>query len=119
MIGRGSALAGQDDDDDDDDAHLAGEPLHLPLPPSSEDRRALDVSGEGSRTRLEELGPMVVQPDGSLGRIGNWSDFTQEQRETIAGVITKRNRARLRALQDKQSANPSSPTSVVSSSERP
>uniref|UniRef100_A0A7S1DM31 Uncharacterized protein n=1 Tax=Hemiselmis andersenii TaxID=464988 RepID=A0A7S1DM31_HEMAN len=74
------------------------EPLALPaFPENGGSAGVLKVGGEA--TSLEdELGPLVVQEDGSLQRITNWSSMTDAEKERTKRVLTKRNAQRLEAL---------------------
>ncbi|OAR05264.1 hypothetical protein LLEC1_06544 [Akanthomyces lecanii] len=58
----------------------------------------LDVSGEGSTVRLAELGPLVVNVDGTVARITNWKEMTDAERETTVRMVGRRNKQRLDAL---------------------
>lgn len=75
----------------------------LPLPTSTSDpghhRRTLDVRGQGTTMKLDHLGPLVVNQDGTLSRIANWAEMTEGERDNTLRVLGKRNQARLRALQ--------------------
>lgn len=44
--------------------------------------------------KLKDLGPVVVNPDGSLSRISNWHAMTDAERQTTMLVIGKRNKLR-------------------------
>ena len=48
----------------------------------------------GDRVALEELGPVVVNADGSLSRISNWKEMTAAEQEMAIRVVGKRNEAR-------------------------
>ena len=66
--------------------------------PDADSATKLDVSGDGSTVKLDHLGPVVVNQDGTLSRISNWEQMTEiEQRNTLR-VLGKRNKARLEAL---------------------
>lgn len=58
----------------------------------------LDVSGEGSTVKLAELGPLVVNVDGTVARITNWKEMTEAERETTVRMVGRRNKQRLEAL---------------------
>ncbi|KAL7423388.1 hypothetical protein Q5752_002692 [Cryptotrichosporon argae] len=63
-----------------------------------DDVRALDV-GEGQVVRLDKLGPMIVNSDGTLSRIQNWQDLHPiEQERTVRLLVKKRNLVRMRKL---------------------
>ena len=52
--------------------------------------RTLDVS-TGDAVVLEQLGPVVVNTDGTLSRITNWPTMTDGEKETAKRLIAKRN----------------------------
>lgn len=58
----------------------------------------LDVSGEGTTVKLSDLGPIVVNVDGTIARIANWAQMAEIERETTVRMIGKRNKQRLDAL---------------------
>lgn len=55
----------------------------------------LDVSGGGSTVQLDHLGPIVVNRDGTLSRIGNWPEMNEIERKNTLRVLGKRNQLRL------------------------
>eukprot|EP00419_Tripos_fusus_P010133 CAMPEP_0172668932 /NCGR_PEP_ID=MMETSP1074-20121228/9371_1 /TAXON_ID=2916 /ORGANISM="Ceratium fusus, Strain PA161109" /LENGTH=209 /DNA_ID=CAMNT_0013485645 /DNA_START=108 /DNA_END=737 /DNA_ORIENTATION=+ len=73
----------------------------LPAPtaqPETEDAvHTLEVGG--AKVKVDKLGPMVVNADGSLSRITNWLEMSEAERQTTLRVIGKRNQQRLTALQ--------------------
>ncbi|KAF7542192.1 hypothetical protein G7Z17_g11802 [Cylindrodendrum hubeiense] len=91
----------------------------LPLPPlegssssSSSSNSVDDTSkGDGVTTlrvgeslRLDALGPLVVNTDGSMARVANWPGMTEMEREATLRVLGKRNQQRLKALRAKLEA---------------
>ncbi|KAI9903242.1 hypothetical protein N3K66_002594 [Trichothecium roseum] len=70
----------------------------LPAPGRGTNTTTLDISGGGSTVKLDGLGPLVVNADGSVGRVGNWHDMTAGERETTLRILGKRNKQRLAAL---------------------
>lgn len=79
------------------------EQLYLPDIDSSSDSQRkpqrLDLSAEGGSTvSLDHLGPMVVNVDGTLSRIGNWEQMTEIERKNTLRILGKRNKQRLDAL---------------------
>ncbi|KAI0790118.1 hypothetical protein BC629DRAFT_1593259 [Irpex lacteus] len=74
-------------------------PLALPPPPdsptSSSSNHKLDVSGTGEPIKFDELGPLVVNSDGTLSRIANWQSMTEPERERTMRVLVARNKIRL------------------------
>ncbi|CAG8157411.1 unnamed protein product [Penicillium salamii] len=58
----------------------------------------LDMSSGGTEVKLDHLGPMVVNVDGTLSQIGNWAQMTDSEKESTMRIIGKRNQKRLDAL---------------------
>ena len=65
----------------------------------------LEVGGE--RVSLDDLGPVIVNKDGSLRRIGNWAELTEHERAAAHRSISARNEVRLAALRAAEAANAS------------
>jgi hypothetical protein len=72
-------------------------PLTLPEPPTSP-ATTLDVSGDGTTVKLDHLGPVVVNQDGTLSRIGNWDQMADIEKKNTLRILGKRNASRLAAL---------------------
>lgn len=86
------------------DSTQSSTPLPLPAPPTEEEKRQiLDLSNpEGSTVKLDALGPMVVNVDGTLSRISNWDGMTEMEQKNTLRVLGKRNKQRLEALKAKE-----------------
>jgi len=63
----------------------------------------LDMSGGGTEVKLDHLGPMVVNVDGTLSQIGNWQQMTDVEKQNTLRILGKRNQKRLEALRAKES----------------
>lgn len=74
----------------------------LPAPGDGEPIK-LDVSGDGTTVKLGTLGPLVVNRDGTMGRIGNWAEMTEIERQSTIRILGKRNQQRLAALREAKS----------------
>ncbi|EOD50612.1 putative fungal specific transcription protein [Neofusicoccum parvum UCRNP2] len=70
--------------------------LPLPAPDEAAEALKLDLGGDG--VRLDALGPMVVNADGSLSRIANWDRMAEVERRNTLRVLGRRNRERLARL---------------------
>lgn len=77
------------------------ETLALPEVPFNNTTQ-LDMSNGSTTIKLDHLGPMVVNVDGSLGRITNWNDMTEMEQKNTLRVVGKRNQARLAAVRAKE-----------------
>jgi hypothetical protein len=64
----------------------------------------LDMSGGDTAVKLDHLGPMVVNVDGTLSQIGNWQQMTEGEQQNTLRIIGKRNQKRLEALRAKEKA---------------
>ncbi|CAO2652959.1 Nn.00g023700.m01.CDS01 [Neocucurbitaria sp. VM-36] len=74
----------------------------LPLPePSSEESTKIDVNGEG--VKLDHLGPLVVNKDGTLSRITNWANMAEIERQNTLRILGKRNQLRTESLKTQES----------------
>ena len=76
----------------------SSEQLALPAGVVGEDRPQVQVGG-GS-TSLESLGPVVVNKDGSLARIANWQQMTEEEKAAAKRLIGAQNKKRMAALRN-------------------
>ncbi|KAE8226200.1 hypothetical protein CF319_g1170 [Tilletia indica] len=60
---------------------------------------SLNVASDTSSTfKFDALGPLVVNTDGTLSRIHNWSSMTESERERTLRVLGKRNKLRIADL---------------------
>jgi hypothetical protein len=95
-----------------------GQNAALPAPGAGEPI-TLDVSGGQSTVRLAQLGPLVVNADGTTGRVNNWAEMTAMERETTLRLLNKRNKARLDALKAKDGQSGTGDAGGSASSGRP
>jgi hypothetical protein len=65
----------------------------------------LDMSTGGTEMKLDHLGPMVVNTDGTLSQIGNWQQMSEIEKKNTLRIISKRNKSRLAALKAKGEGN--------------
>ncbi|ETS79411.1 hypothetical protein PFICI_09264 [Pestalotiopsis fici W106-1] len=78
------------------------QPLPLPEPPKEGDTINLNVGGEG--VRLDHMGPLVVNQDGTMSRISNWAEMSDIERENTLRILGKRNQQRLKKLREEKEA---------------
>lgn len=76
--------------------------LALPEKSSDDATYKLDLSGKGGTVKLDHLGPMVVNQDGTLSRISNWDKMTEGEQKNTMRIIGKRNKQRLDALKQQE-----------------
>ncbi|KAI8060528.1 hypothetical protein BC940DRAFT_337499 [Gongronella butleri] len=78
----------------------------LALPSTAEETVKVDID---DTYKLKELGPVVVNEDGTMSRINNWHEMADIERDNVNRILLKRNRERLARLKAKADAeNPSS-----------
>lgn len=66
--------------------------------PGEGDATKLDVSGDGSTVKLDHLGPLVVNHDGTMSRIGNWAEMSGPEQKNTLRILGRRNQQRLAKL---------------------
>ncbi|KAI0338580.1 hypothetical protein BDW22DRAFT_1362629 [Trametopsis cervina] len=76
------------------------QPLSLPAPPSDNVTK-LDT-GNADSVKFDALGPLVVNSDGTLSRIANWQEMTEEERSRTTRVLLARNKIRLANQETKE-----------------
>lgn len=74
------------------------QPLPLPEPPKADEGSTLDMSSGSASVKMDAMGPLVVNQDGSLSRIENWHQMTEMEKKSTLRIIGKRNQARREAL---------------------
>ncbi|KAL4879794.1 hypothetical protein BJY04DRAFT_89615 [Aspergillus karnatakaensis] len=72
----------------------------LALPDAGSATHQLDVNGDG--VKLDHLGPLIVNQDGTLSRIGNWAQMTELEKKNTLRVLGKRNKERMARLKAEQ-----------------
>jgi hypothetical protein len=58
----------------------------------------LNVGGEG--VKLDHMGPLVVNQDGTMSRISNWAEMSEIERQNTLRILGKRNQLRLKKLRE-------------------
>ncbi|KHO01918.1 uncharacterized protein MAM_00919 [Metarhizium album ARSEF 1941] len=66
--------------------------------PGDNSATTLDVSGHGTTVKLDHLGPLVVNVDGTVSRISNWPEMGDVEKQNTLRVLGRRNKQRLAAL---------------------
>ncbi|RPA71443.1 hypothetical protein BJ508DRAFT_419921 [Ascobolus immersus RN42] len=64
--------------------------------PSTEATTSLEVGGPA--VALDHLGPMVVNVDGTISRVNNWDQMTDNEKAQTQRLLARRNKQRLEAL---------------------
>ncbi|CAG7851227.1 SubName: Full=Uncharacterized protein {ECO:0000313/EMBL:CCA74850.1} [Serendipita indica DSM 11827] len=77
--------------------------LALPAPEDvkDDDKTTLELN---STIKLDKLGPMIVNSDGTISRISNWQEMSQLERDRTVRILLKRNQIRLDYLGNAQSS---------------
>lgn len=57
---------------------------------------------DGAPVALDHLGPVVLNKDGSVSRITNWHEMTDEEQQRTLRVVARRNKARRTQLQPQE-----------------
>jgi hypothetical protein len=70
--------------------------------PTSDKKLDLSENSDGATVRLDHLGPVVVNLDGTISRITNWHQMNEYEKKNLERMLLKRNKQRLEALQKKQ-----------------
>jgi predicted Fe-S protein YdhL (DUF1289 family) len=68
------------------------------LPPPGENDKNLPVLKLGETISFEEMGPIILNADGTTRRIANWDDMTEQERQATWRRIKKRNEQRRQHL---------------------
>jgi hypothetical protein len=75
-----------------------------PIPPPGEqgsgDAITLDISSGRSTVKLDHLGPLVINQDGTASRIANWAEMAEIERQNTLRVLGKRNQLRIAKLKE-------------------
>lgn len=76
-------------------------PEILMLPPSRDEgfNRQINL---GEKIALEELGPIIINADGTTRRITNWVTLTKTEQDSTWRLIAARNLKRLKKLQSQK-----------------
>ncbi len=65
--------------------------MDLPrLPPSDPNDSSIPSLKLGEKFKMDHLGPIIINPDGTTRRIGNWENMTASEREVAWRRISKR-----------------------------
>lgn len=76
----------------------------LQLPPSDPNKNDDNIQTlkMGEAIKLDHLGPIILNTDGTTRRIDNWDILTEKEREVTWRRIKKRNEERRQALLEQQ-----------------
>jgi hypothetical protein len=54
--------------------------------------------------KLDALGPVIINQDGTLSRISNWQEMTPQEQQKTLQRLQKRNQSRLQELESSSSS---------------
>ncbi|CEP18137.1 hypothetical protein [Parasitella parasitica] len=69
----------------------------LALPSTADETVQVDIN---DTYKLNELGPVVINENGTMSRINNWFEMNEIERANVKRVLLKRNRERLARLKE-------------------
>lgn len=95
----------------------ASSPVPLLLPPSNENDENITSIQLGETISFEQLGPIILNTDGTTRRIDNWNEMSKQEQETTWRRIQKRNAERRKVLLEQQEAEKLKETNVSETSE--
>jgi predicted Fe-S protein YdhL (DUF1289 family) len=78
--------------------------------PAPEDQRNGEAGGDirkltyGEKISMDELGPIIINSDGTMRRIANWNELTKGEQESTFRQISARNKKRIEALKEAAAA---------------
>ncbi|KAB2103101.1 hypothetical protein AG0111_0g9184 [Alternaria gaisen] len=73
-------------------------PLPLPAPTAEDSVTQVNVGGQA--VKLDHMGPLVVNKDGTLSRISNWNEMADIEKQNTLRILVKRNQLRTEALKE-------------------
>lgn len=71
--------------------------LQLPLPGEASSSQSLHL---GEKLALDHLGPIIINKDGTMRRITNWSGLTADEKKHTLRKVAQRNQKRLGVLKN-------------------
>ena len=78
------------------------------LLPSGDGLAGVRTLAVGDTMRLDELGPIILNEDGTISRITNWDELTQREKDKTFKMIARRNAERAKVLSAKLPSNSAS-----------
>lgn len=84
------------------ETHLRDEPLALPSTSGIPPPQPTNDSDIVHTVKLDHLGPLVVNSDGTLSRIANWASMAESEKERTLRILSKRNMLRQEKLKSEE-----------------
>lgn len=85
---------------DSDIVHELPAPKSIDLATEGLDTLTHKLEVGGPSLAMPDLGPIIVNTDGTLRRIENWSQLTKAEQASTIRMVTRRNKKRLDALKE-------------------
>jgi hypothetical protein len=80
-----------------------GENEPIEIPAIEYNKQTVSLMEQRSQTvELDQLGPIIINVDGTMQRITNWNTMSPTERANVMRIIPKRNSQRLEALRKLQ-----------------
>uniref|UniRef100_A0A7S3V470 RxLR effector protein n=1 Tax=Chaetoceros debilis TaxID=122233 RepID=A0A7S3V470_9STRA len=79
-------------------------PLQLPPVNPNNVNKDIKTLKFGEAMKLDEMGPIIINTDGTTRRIDNWDILTEREQEVTWRRIKKRNAERRKMLEEKDNA---------------
>jgi hypothetical protein len=76
-----------------------GENDPIEIPAIEYHSQSTTIEHRQQTVELDQLGPIIINTDGTMQRITNWDKMTEQEKRNIMRIIPKRNAQRLAALQ--------------------
>eukprot|EP00543_Licmophora_paradoxa_P013006 CAMPEP_0202473216 /NCGR_PEP_ID=MMETSP1360-20130828/90313_1 /ASSEMBLY_ACC=CAM_ASM_000848 /TAXON_ID=515479 /ORGANISM="Licmophora paradoxa, Strain CCMP2313" /LENGTH=128 /DNA_ID=CAMNT_0049100029 /DNA_START=54 /DNA_END=440 /DNA_ORIENTATION=- len=73
--------------------------------PESDPNADIPTIKLGESIKFEEMGPVIINSDGTTRRINNWNEMTKKEQEVTWRRISKRNEERRKMLLEQQENN--------------
>lgn len=83
-------------------ASMNEEQPEIPLLPEADPNSNIPKINLGETIRFEEMGPIILNSDGTTRRIANWDQMTEQEQKTTWRRISKRNEERRQMLLKQQ-----------------
>jgi hypothetical protein len=74
--------------------------FQLPAPDEKNSESGIRTLVYGEKLSMDELGPIIINPDGTMRRIANWKELTKGEQESTFRQISARNKKRIEALNE-------------------
>ncbi|GMK53502.1 hypothetical protein CspeluHIS016_0100880 [Cutaneotrichosporon spelunceum] len=63
------------------------------------------IDVDGTPVKLDKLGPMIINSDGTISRITTWAEMSEIERNRALRLMVKRNHMRLKKLDQEHKDN--------------